>query len=495
MINKLLILGGGTSGLVNAIILKSVYQKLDITIVKSSDIGIIGVGEGSTEHWARFMQVAGISVHELLRETDATFKSGIKFINWNGDDDYYFHSVHSQYIRESVIGSNGVYLGMISEGKSHHDIIPNNIHKSVHYEPLEGTVNQFHFNTMKLNDYLIKQCLSRDIKIIDDTIEDVILDETGHVQELHGKNNKYQADFFIDCSGFKRVISSKLGATWVDCSEYLPMNSAFAFPTEKIEDIPSHTLSTAMSSGWMWRIPTFDRFGNGYVYCDKFITDEQAIAEAQSVFSTPINIAKTFKFKAGYVDKFWIKNCVSVGLAGSFVEPLEASSIGTSIQQAFGIAGSLMNYERNNQSLIDKYNQDFEDVAKNIIDFVQLHYITSREDSAFWRDCKNLKLTEFNQQTLDYFKKAGPSASFFSKPYLLFREVNWLLVMHGLKMLDVDNIKSIMMKQNDDVLFSIKEIQQHFDEFVSKQQNIPHRECLNLLKTRNSFHVINVDQQ
>jgi tryptophan halogenase len=495
MINKLLILGGGTSGLVNAIILKSIYQKLDITIVKSSDIGIIGVGEGSTEHWARFMQVAGLSIHDLLKETDATFKSGIKFINWNGDDDYYFHSVHSQFLTESYNGPNNIYLGMIAEGKTHHDIIPDNIHKSVHYEPLEGTVNQFHFNTMKLNDYLIKQCLVRDIKIIDDTIDDVILDNTGHVSKLIGKLGEYSADFFVDCSGFKRVISSKLGAKWVDCSDYLPMNSAFAFPTEKIEDIPSHTLSTAMSSGWMWRIPTVDRFGNGYVYCDKFITDEQAIAEAQSVFSSPINIVKTFKFTAGYVDKFWIKNCVSVGLVGSFVEPLEASSIGTSIQQAFGIANSLVNYERGDQPLIDKYNHDFESVAKNIIDFVQLHYITKREDSAFWKDCKNLKLTEFNQQTLEHFKKFGPNTTFFSKPYILFREVNWLLVMHGLNMLDIESIKHMMAQQNDDILFSTTELQKDFNKFVQKQNMIPHRECLNVLKSRNSVHVINIENQ
>ena len=494
MIKNLVILGGGTSGLVNAIILKSIYQKLDITIVKSSDIGIIGVGEGSTEHWARFMQVAGISLNELLKETDATFKSGIKFINWNGDDDYYFHSVHSQFLRESYNGSNNIYLGMIADGKDHHDIIPSNIHESVHYEPLEGTVNQFHFNTMKLNDFLIKQCLLRNIKIIDDTIDDVILDETGHVSKLVGKVDTYSAEFFIDCSGFKRIISSKLGAKWVDCSEYLPMNSAFAFPTEKIEDIPSHTLSTAMSSGWMWRIPTFDRFGNGYVYCDRFITDEQAIQEAQSVFSAPINIAKTFKFKAGYVDRFWIKNCVAVGLAGSFVEPLEASSIGTSIQQAFGIANSIVNYERGDQPLIDKYNEDFEGVAKNIIDFVQLHYITKRDDTDFWRACKDLKLTEFNQQTLEYFKKTGPSSTFFTKPYLLFRDVNWLLVMHGLRMLDVDNIKDIMSRQNNDMLFSITELQQDFTKFLEEREMIDHRECLRILKSRDPVTVLKVSE-
>ena len=132
-------------------------------------------------------------------------------------------------------------------------------------------------------------------------------------------------------------------------------------------------------------------------------------------------------------------------------------------------------------------------MAKNIIDFVQLHYITKREDSAFWKHCKNLKLTEFNQQTLEHFKKAGPNTTFFSKPYMLFREVNWLLVMHGLKMLDVESIKNMMSQQNNDIPFSTAELQKDFKEFIQKQNMIPHRECLNLLKSRDSVYVISME--
>ena len=133
-------------------------------------------------------------------------------------------------------------------------------------------------------------------------------------------------------------------------------------------------------------------------------------------------------------------------------------------------------------------------MAKNIIDFVQLHYITKREDSAFWKNCKNLKLTEFNQQTLEHFKKYGPNTTFFSKPYMLFREVNWLLVMHGLKMLDVESIKNMMSQQNDDILFSTNELQKDFSKFVEQQTMITHRECLEILKSRNSVHVISMEQ-
>jgi tryptophan halogenase len=493
MIKSTLILGAGTSGLVSALILKSLYQKMDITIVKSSDIGIVGVGEGSTEHWSKFMQIVGISVSELIKETDATFKSGIKFVNWNGDNDYYFHSVHSVFIKENSVGINYPYLGMIADGKSHHDIVPKNIHDSVHHEPLENTVNQFHFNTMKLNDYLLKLCASRGIKMVDDIINDIILDESGNVKTLLGNNAEHSADFFIDCSVFRRVMSSKLGAKWIDCSKFLPMNSAFAFPTERKEEIPSHTLSTAMSSGWMWRIPTQERFGNGYVYCDEFITDDQAYQEAQSCFEKPIEIAKSFKFKAGYVDKFWIKNCVALGLAGSFVEPLEASSIGTSIQQAIAIASSIINYEKNDDTVAAQYNKDFENVAKNIIDFVQLHYFTKRSDSEFWKHCKHLELTDFNKETLTNFKKMGTNPNHFYKPYILFKDVNWSMVMHGLGMFDVKKINQLMTIQNNDMAYSIDDIQKEFQKFIGKQTFYNHRQCLEILKEKSSSKIISFE--
>lgn len=493
MVKSILILGGGTSGLVSALIIKSIYQKIDIKIIKSSDIGIIGVGEGSTEHWSRFMAVTGISLYDLIRETDATFKTGIKFVNWNGDRDYYFHSIHSAYLKENFVGIPYAYPGMIAKGLDHHAMVPKNIHESVHYEPLESSVNQFHFNTMKLNDYLLKLCSERDIEIIDDIIEDVSVDERGYVKSLISTNKSYFADLFLDCSGFKRIISSKLGAKWVDCSEFLPMNAAIAFPTEKKEEIPSHTISTAMSSGWMWRIPTQERFGNGYVYSDNFLSLDQAITEAQSCFDHPIEIAKKFNFTAGYVDKFWIKNCISVGLAGSFVEPLEASSIGTSIQQALAIASHLPSYDKTNNKIAEIYNIEFESVAKNIIDFVQLHYITKRRDTDFWKSCADIKLTDFNRDTLPLFQKRIPTPSFFARPFLLFRDANWIMVMHGLGLFDQKEIADHVFNQNEDILFSINDIIEDTTKYINSQTMLSHRQTLLELMDRNSVQVFNFE--
>jgi tryptophan halogenase len=259
------------------------------------------------------------------------------------------------------------------------------------------------------------------------------------------------------------------------------MNSAFAFPTAREEDIPSHTLSRALSSGWTWRIPTQDRFGNGYVFCDEFITEGQAIDELQKYYTEPINVGRSFKFSAGYTDKFWIKNCLSLGLAGSFVEPLEASSIGTSLQQAFAFASVLHGWDRGQENIATKYNLHFEAVAKNIIDFVQLHYITKRDDSDFWRSCKSIKLTDFNKETLDYFKNHIPNRSFFTEPFLLFTEQNWLQVMYGLQLFNIDAI-STMWKQQDPVLHSESiNMINNAQQFQNNSIAFSHRDALEYL--------------
>lgn len=494
MINSVTILGGGTSGLVAALVLKSAYNKLDVTVIKSSSIGIIGVGEGSTEHWSQFMNFVGLNVNELISKTDATYKTGIKFKNWNGDEKHYYHSLHDNYLRPNKVDLAYRYAYMIAQGNSALDLIPNHIQKSLHSEPFEHSVYQFHFNTFKLNEYLLEQCKIRKIKIVDTVIDDVILDDQGYVECLIDQNKiRYFSDFFIDSSGMKRVIATKLGAKWIDCSDFLPMNSAIAFPTEGTKDIPSHTESNAMSSGWMWRIPTQERYGNGYVFNDNFLTVDQAIDEAQSVFSQPIEIGKHIKFSAGYVDKFWIKNCVSLGLSGSFVEPLEASSIGTSIQQSIALAGQILHYEKGNESAANLYNQEFEEVAKNIIDFVQLHYVTKRNDSNFWKEIKSLKLTDFNLEHLERFKRTLPQVASFAKPFLMFKDQNWLQVMHGLEMFNKDEINKLISVQNEDIIYDCKMFEVEIEKLFNSLELVPHRAALEILQSRSAVEITHVN--
>jgi len=485
MIKNLVILGGGTSGLVTALLARQYYSKLRITLVKSSSIGIIGVGEGSTEHWSKFAGIVGLSISEILKETGATLKSGIKFENWNGDSEFYMHSITSDMVLKGLNTLSGVYMKIVSEELHHHYLLDRNLIISRHIEPLESSVFQFHFDTFKLNDYLLKKCAERNIDVIDTEIVDVNLSEDGFVTSLVDKDNRIiSGDFFIDSSGFKRVISSKLGAKWQSIQKYLPMNSAIAFPTTEHTDFPSHTISKALSAGWLWRIPTQERYGNGYVYCDKFISDDDAVKEAQTQYSEKINVARSFKFDAGYVDKFWIKNCVSLGLSGSFVEPLEATSIGTSIQQAFSFCEKILTWYPNNECVENLYNNEYTDVLSNIVDFIQLHYLTKRNDSEFWKYCKTLPLTPFNEETLEIFKKTFPTRIYFKKPSLLFVEDNWTMIMHGLGMFDSLSVKKLWDQQDD--VFQQSSSDQ-MDWLATAHINTPwvtHREAIETLKAR-----------
>jgi len=498
MINSVCILGGGTSGLVTALMLRKAWPEIKITMIESSKIGIIGVGEGSTEHWRVFMRHVDIDIFSLVRETGATFKIGIKFTDWNGDGKSYFHSLSEQYGSVSKVhGLPFTWLRMIGEDWDPLDTVWRKAQDGLHIEPVHDILSQYHFDTNKLNDFLHRVCKERKITVIDTEVEDVILDEDGYVKELVDVTGTHHAyEFYIDCSGFKRIIGSKLGAKWVDCSKQLPMNSAIAFPTDYTEVIPSYTEATALSSGWVWRIPTQERYGNGYVFCDEFMNETHAFDEVSQHYKNNLGIDQTLtigkkvKFSAGYVENYWIKNCVMVGLSGIFVEPLEASSIGTTIQQASMMLPDLFFYERGEELTAERYNKHMKTISENIIDFIQLHYFTKRDNSEFWRWCKNeIVPTEFNAKYLDYFKKGYPNINLFNHPMILFSYLNYGQVMHGLGMFDNTSIRDkyeahmLAHSADTDEFMKATKLSDENDTFYS------HRQALEIIKQRANPHV------
>ena len=487
MIRSVTVVGGGTAGLISALFLRASFPQLKITLIESSKIGIIGVGEGSTEHWALFLKATGISVPDLIRETGATFKVGIRFDNWRGNGETYFHSLPAQHGGQDQY--TGIYYTMMNLVGDDVDPINTAWHRSVnseHPEPLDHVVSQYHFDTFKLNQYFHKLCSERNIKVVDDEITDVVLDEQGFINSLLGEKDSYTSEFFIDSTGFKRLLSSKLGAKWIDVSEQLPMNSALAFPTKRLEEIPSYTLSEAMSSGWRWRIPTQERFGNGYVFCDAFIDETKAFDEVQQKFNEPIEIGRKVKFSAGYVDQFLIKNCLSIGLAGMFVEPLEASSIGNTIQLIRAVAPVLSVWTRDSDSIVTKYNEIAREVAVNVVDFIQLHYITDRDDTEFWKWCKNnIKLTEFNQQYLKEFKENFvPYTPFSGNNYLMFTSLNYIQVMHGLGLFNTGKIKRELVKSYPHLLARVIIDARDVEQNEKLLTYYKHRDALEELKKR-----------
>lgn len=433
LLDNIAIVGGGTSGLITALILRKTYPKLKIDIIESDKIGIVGVGEGSTEHWANFMSHCDISTSELIRETDASFKYGINFDNWNGDGQNYFHSVSSAFNIESQTYSKFIYSWLIANGAGPKDIVHGYIEKSLHRKPF-WSINQLHFNTFKLNDFLHRLCEKRNVGIIKAEIETVNLDDSGFIKNLTSSDGRtFEYQFYVDSTGFHRLLLQKtLGAKWKSYQKYLPMNRAIAFPTERTDEIPSWTLSKALDAGWLWRIPTQERYGNGYVFNDQFMDFDRAQQEVEKLYGYKIEVGKKIAFEAGCLEQCWIKNCAGVGLSTGFVEPLEASAIGCSIQQAFLLETALGAYVPGIQYSERTYNQECKELLENILDFVALHYMVKRNDTPFWKSVHELPKTDSLQEKLETFKHSFPCKGDFENRRVMFKEANWIVVMHGL---------------------------------------------------------------
>jgi len=434
LLDNIAIVGGGTSGLVTALILRKTYPKLKIDLIESDQIGIVGVGEGSTEHWSNFTGFCDISISQLIKETDATFKYGIKFDNWNGDGKHYMHSVSSAFNIESQTNSKFVYSWLIANGGTPQDIVHEYVGKSLHRKPY-WSINQFHFNTFKLNEFLHKLCERRSINIIKAEIEYATLNEDGDIGGLKTSDGRTLSyDFYVDSTGFRRLLlKNTLGVQWKSYNKYLPMNSAIAFPTERTETIPSWTLSKALDSGWLWRIPTQNRYGNGYVFNDQFMDFDRAKQEVERLYGHEIVVAKQIKFDAGMLEQSWKNNCVAIGLSSSFVEPLEASAIGASIQQAFMFSTAVASYIPNSGNTYAErvFNKENQELVENIIDFVSLHYVVKRQDTDFWKSIQQLPKTDSLLEKLEIFKHKFPGKSDFENRRLMFKEANWILIMHG----------------------------------------------------------------
>ena len=466
---NIIVLGAGSAGLVAALCLKKAFPEYAVKVLESDSIGIIGVGESSTEHWKTFIDFIGADVPRLLRETDATLKKGVKFDNWNGDGKIYFHSIDRAFFPPSVLNENMMAKCLVAN-----DIIVADVLNDTNLIPYWGgvkTTNQYQFNTIKLNTFLHTLSEEAGIEFIKTTVSDVVLKENGDVDYLVGDNNtQYSAEFFVDSSGMKRVISSKLGAQWVSYKKYLPMNHALAFPTQDISDLKPYTLSRALGSGWNWRIATQGRYGNGYVFCDEFINPTQAHDEIQSIYSEPVNVAKDIKFEAGRVDKFWINNCVSIGLASSFVEPLEATSIGNTILQSLSLCKMLPVWTVD-RSISKTYDSEFIKSFDNIVDFVQLHYMVKRNDTEFWRALPSMmQKTDFVEQHLETFKKSTPLQTLLQGENNMFFAANWLQVMQGLELFDVEYIKKYLLSSVGESI--IKYHLGEYDKYLKDLQGV-----------------------
>ena len=434
-----IIVGGGNAGCIAALMLRRAFPRKNISIIRSSKIGTIGVGESSSEHISDFCNFCDIDSCDFILKTKATFKVGVYFDNWSDND--FLHNVNQQNVSTSL-GNYFPYLHkVVAHNRPNYEMnycgaweneVPLMFFQSMDHTPTK----QFHFDTNALNEYLEQRCKDVNIQIIEDELKSVSVDSNnGNITSVNGRLN-YHSKFFIDCSGFSRLLSENaLDVKWKSYSEYLPLNSAIAFATDEMEEYNMYTKSTARDYGWSWQIPTQGRTGNGYVFCDRFIDEDQAHQEMEKAYGQEITVNKTFKFDPGRLEKAWHKNCYAVGLSQSFVEPLEATAMGSVVQQMFAF---IHTYPSNS---IEECNEMVNGIFDNIFDYVQAHYLIKREDTPFWKEVKyDLKITPSLQKLLDKWERRFPQLSDIACQWAMFNSVNYIPILYGLKWFNTDKV-------------------------------------------------------
>jgi len=481
---KVVIVGAGTAGLIAALQIKTVLPNCQVEIVRSGEVKIIGVGEGSTEHWTEFEKTVGFSRSEMIEKTKATYKFGIRFKGWR-DSPFtdYFHSVSSPGIDRH--GFNAGYALPAVMGKQLTPFFTNPAMREgfvKDQENIHSQTNQFHFDTFSLNEYFLDLCAKKQITVIDGHVRSAELDaDNGNILELNADVGSIKGDFFIDATGFSRSIFKFVAEPkWKSFSPYLPCDRAIATQTPEREDgvILPYTVAHALSSGWRWEIPTQERRGNGYVYSSTHCTEEQAVEELQKVIGYKIQDYRSFSFEPGYVANPWEKNCCLIGLSSGFVEPLEATSIAASIQQSLALTKYLP-VARYDASGIGrrKYNQKMSSMMENILAMIAMHYMTDRRDTEMWRSMADREVPEQLQEYVELIKLHGPGQ--FDMPTMgweLFHPPHFWHVAQGQGLLSRDALMTSLESR-----VSLDEFSAHMTNLTRErlqQKLIPHREAL-----------------
>ena len=423
---KIVIVGGGTAGWIAACYYARFNEssKNEIVVIESSKIPIIGAGEGSTGIFTKivnshFSQM-GINEIDFLNKTKSTLKLGIRFKDWNGDGKEFLSPVQPTETTISSVDTHVLVshiLGDYADSSPSGYLMNNDLST---YSKSGRTImgHSYHFDAKKVGEYFKEYAMAAGVKCVDTEVTSLNINkDTGELDSIESTIGNISADFWVDCSGFARVLIGPMGGGWNSYEEYLPVNSAIPYihQYENGETPKLETLAWAMPNGWMWQIPTQERYGCGYVYSDKFTTYDKAVDELIKTTGRKIEPIRNLKFDCGRVENAWVKNVVAIGLSQGFVEPLEATSIhATLIQLDFLLSNTINFFSKKEDTIfnanINRYNEFVGKFFDDIKDLIQLHYMTDREDTEFWKYCKyEMKRTDNVKDILEICKYRSPS--------------------------------------------------------------------------------------
>ena len=444
-VRDIAIVGGGTAGWMAAAILgRRLGQGFGaIRVIESPDIGTVGVGEATIPPIRLFNNALGINEDEFLRKTQGTIKLGIEFKNWSKLGREYFHpfGAHGTSLEQVSLHQDWLRLRELGDTTSFEDYSFNTAAARCGRVPAGSPVDDslspvfgyaYHFDAGLYAEYLRGYAQARGVLRLERKIVNVELRaEDGFIRALHLEDGQHlEADLYIDCSGFRGLlIEQALKTGYEDWTHWLPCDRAVAVPCESAGALTPYTRSTAREAGWQWRIPLQHRIGNGYVYCSRFISDDEAAATLMSNLDGRAKAEPRFlRFTTGRRKKFWNKNCIALGLAGGFLEPLESTSIHL-IQKGLT---HLLNFFPDRQCsplLADEFNRLAINEYERIRDFIILHYkATTRVDAPLWQYCGNMDIPEPLAYKIQQFKNSGRVIKYGGD---LFAAPNWIAVFLG----------------------------------------------------------------
>lgn len=446
-IKNIVIVGGGTAGWMTAAALAKVLGKdyCSIQLIESDQISTVSVGEATIPQISLFNKLLGIDENDFVRKTQGTFKLGIEFIDWTKKKGGYMHPFGDHGTNMDAIQFHHYWLKMTEQGNVP-DLEEYSLaavaarqgkfmrSQKMGNSPLSNINYAFHFDATLYAKYLRDFAEERGVKRTEGKVVDVSLKKSdGFIDSIELDTGEHvKGDLFIDCTGFRALlIEGALKTGFDDWSELLPCDTAVAMPclAKEPEKLYPYTQAKAQKAGWIWRIPLQHRIGNGYVYPSKFVSDEEALAILTAQMEgEPIGKPNFLRWTTGVRKKTWNKNCIAIGLSAGFVEPLESTGLHL-IQSAIAKLLGLFPHKDFDQIDIDTYNKQSRSELEYIRDFIILHYkVTDRDDSEFWRHCRDMKVPERLQAKMDLYQSNG---RIYRQDTELFNETSWLSVMNG----------------------------------------------------------------
>ena len=481
-IKKIVIVGGGTAGWMSAAMLAKLSKNsLAIELVESEEIGTIGVGEATIPAIKKFNHLLELDETDFIRSTQATFKLGIEFTDWGHVGSSYIHGFGKIGQDLGWLRMHQYWLKLRGTGKVSDVFADYSINTAAAYankflrarpdmkaSPLNDIAYAYHFDAGLYAQYLrryaenlgVKRTEGRIVKVnqraTDGFIEGVVL-ESGAVIE---------GELFIDCSGMRALlIEQTLGAGFEDWSHWLPCDRAVAVPCASSGELTPYTRSIARPAGWQWRIPLQHRIGNGHVFASRFMSDDEATAILMNnLDGEALADPRIIRFRTGKRRKVWDKNVVAVGLASGFMEPLES----TSIQLVQSVVMRLIAFFPDAgfaPAQRDSFNTLVDEEYRDIRDFLIAHYkLTTRDDTAMWRQCRDMDIPEALSERLALWRAAG---RFVKKGEELFADESWIQVLIGQGLMPESYDPFVDLRSEDEIIKYLNDISRVIEKCVA----------------------------